>query len=462
MNNRILIASPCYGKVDPEILEDWVRFAYHCGRRIPEFDFFFGLKSKSEQFRARNTIVEGAQQANCDRILMLDDDMIIDAFDDGGAEPGDSAKIYDFIKTLIAHDKPICGILYYQRGGDCHPVLMRKMSEKGYRFLREEEIEHRLQQVDVAGGGCLLIQTRVFDRIAYPYFAPEYEHGTDVQLCRKASDKGFEIWADTSIEFGHMRNEAIKITSRNRHLFQNAISLDKKTTFIASEMYELLIRDVLEFTKRATVDELWHDSNALLNLRDQTPISDTEWYRKFPMERIGRQAYFNTRVEHKKQFTEYILNSIQNQRSLRILDFGCGIGIPAFALAEKGHQVTAMDIRGTGTFEFLQWRSAKYNVPMNFLNSDGGPPILTEIYDVIIAMDSIEHIAEWRETVKILSDHLRPGGVLFSNNAILDDMTHPEHYEVRPKAFLRTCNDCDLRPLTQLSYVKYQEESVYA
>ncbi len=58
MNNRIFIGSPIYGKVDQEILEDWMRLAYHCGRRMPEYDFFLGIKTKSEQFRARNTIVE--------------------------------------------------------------------------------------------------------------------------------------------------------------------------------------------------------------------------------------------------------------------------------------------------------------------------------------------------------------------------------------------------------------------
>jgi 2-polyprenyl-3-methyl-5-hydroxy-6-metoxy-1,4-benzoquinol methylase len=230
---------------------------------------------------------------------------------------------------------------------------------------------------------------------------------------------------------------------------------------VASEIYQRLIQDAMEYTGRSTTDELWKDMNGFLQLRRTTDLSDAEWYRQFPHERIGRQVEFNTQSEHKKRFTEYILSAIQHNKPLKILDFGCGIGVTALTLAEKGHQVTAMDIGGTGTFEFLKWRAAKHKVPMTFIDSNGGPPQLTGEYDIIIAMDSLEHIADWKKAIAELSNHLRDSGVLFSNNAILDDMMHPEHYELRPKAFLAACNEFDLRPLTQLSYVK-QTESVYA
>jgi hypothetical protein len=66
----IVIGVPCYGTVAPEILEDWMRFAFHCGRRMPDYDFHIAIKTKSEQFRARNAIVEAAVQVNADYLLM--------------------------------------------------------------------------------------------------------------------------------------------------------------------------------------------------------------------------------------------------------------------------------------------------------------------------------------------------------------------------------------------------------
>lgn len=451
LNNRILLSSPCYGKVDPEILEDWMSLAYHCGRRMPEYDFFLGIKSKSEQFRARNLIVEAAQQFDCDRILMLDDDMVMDIERQG-------RDAYEFLPKLIANDKDICGVLYYQRGAECQPVLMAKLNEKGYRFMRDDEITYGLQRVDVAGGGCLLIKTRVFDRIPFPYFGPEFEYGTDVQLCRKAAEKGFEIWADTSIELGHLRNEKAIITSRNRHQFMDAADgpVGIKRTFVMADLESRLIQDALEYTQVPNVDELFANKNIsqFLVQRKLTNMDDADWYREYPRDRVGRQVWFNTQNSIKKKMNQFILASVTNNRPLRVLDFGCGIGITAFALAEKGHQVTACDIRGTGTLEFLKWRCAKHNVPMEIIESEGGSPLLTKEYDIIVAMDSLEHVQDWQGTLSILSDHLRDEGALFSNNGILDDMTQPEHYELHPEDFIKACVDCRLMPNTQLSYMK--------
>ena len=446
-NNRILIASPCYDRVDSDILEDWMRLAYHCGRRMPEYEFFLGIKSKSEQFRARNVIVEAAQQNNCDWILMIDDDMKIDAFDEGH-------EAYNFLPKLIAHDKDICGVLYYQRGGECNPVLMTTINDKGYRFLRDDEIEHKLQKVAVAGGGCLLIKTRVFDRIQVPYFAPEYEYGTDVQLCRKAAEKGFEIWADTSIEFGHNRNEKATVTSRNKHQFQDTMQIGAKHTFVMGDLFFRLINDAKEYTEISSIDEMWVRAENSLDLLREGGLTDAESYRQYPIDRICRQVWFNTQRSMKKKMTEFVLASINHNHPLRILEFGSGIGLLSLALAEKGHNVTALDIRGTATLEFLKWRAAKYGVPVKFIESEGGVPQLTGEYDVIIAMDSIEHVKEWREVISVLGRHLKMNGLVFSNNAVLEDVTHPEHYPVYPVEFVSAMAQAQLMPCTQLSYLK--------
>ncbi len=448
MNNRILIASPMYGDVSSIVLEDWIGLFYHCGRRMPDYEFFLGIKPKSEQFRARNMIVEAAQQFNCDRILMLDDDMVIDW------EKRGSAAYDEMFTKLIGHDKDICGILYHQRGQECSPVLMTKISEKGYRFLREDEIEHGLQKVDVAGGGCLLIKTRVFDRISQPYFAAEYEFGTDIQLCRKAAEKGFEIWADTSIELGHLRNEKVVVTSQNRHQFQDGVPISHKRSFVMSDLFQRITTDAMIYTDILSTEELFYRGQAAREIDPN--LSDADNYRKFPIDRICRQVHFNTQNDIKKKVTEFILAGIPNNRPLRILEFGSGIGLLSFALAEKGHDVTALDIRGTETLEFLKWRTAKYGVPMKFIESEGGPPDLKLEYDVIIAVDSIEHVEQWQDTIRVLADHVRPLGMFFANNGIFEDFTHSEHYDVSAIDFVKTCADARLMPHTQISFIKQE------
>ena len=131
----------------------------------------------------------------------------------------------------------------------------------------------------------------------------------------------------------------------------------------------------------ATYAQTFHDAWAG---HKASGASDAEWYRKFPKERVARQMWFNLTVAYKRQMTDFILGSVNHAHPLSILDFGCGIGIPAFALAQKGHDVTAMDIEGTGTFEFLQWRAKKHGVRMVCAGSRGGVPHLSgHQFDII-------------------------------------------------------------------------------
>lgn len=451
---RITIGIPCYGQVSPEYLEDFARFMYHCGRRMPEYDFFLAIKKKSEQFRARNAIVEAAIQVNSDWLLMLDDDMIINHMVTSGP-----SEVYSFLNRMIGHNKDICGALYYQREGHCAPVIMAKANERGYRLLRDEEIERRLQKVDVAGGGCLLIKMRVFDRIKQPYFQPEYEFGTDIQLCRKAAECGMEVWADTSIELGHLRQERVIVSSQNRRQFMSdMLPGEVRQELLADEIFDRLIRDGIEYTGYSDIDAMIRDAEAFHHEWKRRPEgqSDADWYRLFPNQRIARQIAFNSTVAHKRGMTEFILGSVNRGVVLDVLDFGCGIGIPAFTLAERGHRVTACDILGTGTFDFLQWRATKHKLSMFFheLPTGGLPHFGGTKFDLIIAMDVLEHIRDWKPVLRVLASSLYPGGFFFCNNGILDDPNHAEHYPLGNKEFIAECVANDLMPLNQITFQK--------
>jgi SAM-dependent methyltransferase len=445
----IFIGMPCYGTVAPEVLEDFARFTFNCGRRMPEYDFKLGIRTKSEQFRARNVIVDGAVETNADYLLMLDDDMIIDI----NRNQGPAGAGYDFLPRLLAHDKDIIGALYYQRAGECRPVLMKEVGSGGYRFLRDDEITGGLQQVDVAGGGCLLVKMRVFDKVKPPYFEPEFKFGTDIQLCRKAKDLGFEIWADTSIELGHVRDERVIVTSKNRHQFVGDRMTGEGRRYIQTEVFDDVIQDVEEWTGfgRHEFDEKGQYFHSYIGKQNNLE-ADAEMYSRFPKERVARQVWFNSVFPHKRSMTEFILGTVKHDQPRDILDFGCGIGIPAFFFATKGHRVVARDLPDTGTYQFLQWRAQKHNVAIEF--NPANEPWLDRQYDVIVAMDVLEHFEDWRSVLAELAARLKPGGVLFANNAILDDDTHPEHYPLKPKDFLKECVNLGLMPGNQFAYVK--------
>lgn len=460
---RVMIGVPCYGTVPPEILEDWMRFMYHCGRRLPQYDFFLGIRSKSEQFRARNTIVTEALHVGADWLMFLDDDMVINPF-----VTQEATADYGLIEKLIAHDKDICGALYYQRTGGCMPVAMAKSGERGYRFLREDELTGGLQQVDVAGGGAMLIRMKIFDRLPHPFFAPEHEFGTDVQLCRAAVEKGYEVWLDSSIELGHLKDERVIITSRNRaqQSMEAAMPGEVKRQMVNQDVYNSLLGDVQEWTGYSGPEEMGRvgqqfmtkDARQWFKLNDSD--SDADWYRKFPKERVARQYWYNTASTYKRQMTEMILATVSDEIKADILDFGCGIGIPAFEFAKRGHNVVACDIKGTGTIEFLQWRAKKHNVPITFhLTPDGGiPPLGSRAFGAIVAMDTLEHIKEWKSMLAALAARLEPGGLFFANNGILEDDVHPEHYHLDNKEFVTECMANDLMPFNTISFIKREKK----
>ena len=218
---RICLAIPCYGDVPPEVLEDYMRLAYYLGRRYQEWDFILGIKSKTEQFRARITLGMAAIQAGCEFIFWLDDDQILD----WKGEIGPS-QAYEILHRLIEHmdANPRAGIiggLYYQREGACFPVLMHGPKHEGgpCTFLMEEEIERKLQKVDVQGGGVMLMRCEALAQIPQPWWEPEHQFGTDIQICRKMAELEWEVWSDTSLEVGHIQKQRTIVTSENRDGF---------------------------------------------------------------------------------------------------------------------------------------------------------------------------------------------------------------------------------------------------
>jgi len=206
MKSRITIGIPCFQGVTFETLEDYMRFAFYLGRRYQEYEFMIAIKGKSEQFRARNSIVKQALQTDSDYILMLDDDHILDIHNTQSPSEG-----YEFLRTLLEHmendpQMGICGALYVQRGGEQLPVVMNE-GAWGPHFLTPMEISGQLQKFDITGGGCMLIRKEIFNKVAEPWFAPEFEFGTDIQICKKAREAGYTVWCDTSLEIGHVKLE---------------------------------------------------------------------------------------------------------------------------------------------------------------------------------------------------------------------------------------------------------------
>lgn len=110
----------------------------------------------------------------------------------------------------------------------------------------------------------------------------------------------------------------------------------------------------------------------------------------------------------------WILSQIQNKlgRGLHdILDIGCGAGFLSNVLAQHGHRVTGVDLSAKSLEIAMQKDLTK---TVRYLQCDAfALPYPEKSFDVICAMDFLEHIEKPEAIVQSVARLLRPGGLFF-------------------------------------------------
>ena len=451
---KILIGIPAYQNVSAETLEDYMRFAFYCGRRT-DHEFMIGIKSKSEQFRARNAIVEGALQTGCDYLMFLDDDHVIDWETTSGPN-----SRYGMIETFLQHfdndpELGIVGALYYHRGGDCRAVVMREGEQGGYYWLRDDEILGKYQEVDVQGGGCMMLRMSIFDKISSPWFEPEFDLGTDIQICKKAKDAGFKVACDTSITIGHVLSKREVVTADNRHKIEvdsgqisQGITEGMNRQWSKNSALALYRQDAEEYLGIGYVE--------ICEMAGQYSMSDfneyenkSDYYAAKGKEQLARQVAYH-HLQQTQTEMEYFQTLINSNNTSYGADYGCGSSPVGFEFAMRGHKMDFIDVDGAGAYEFTKWRAKKRGIDCGFELK--GP------YDYILLLDAIEHLQYWEEDLERIISALRPGGGLVTNFFRTMDFTNREHISMDHKAVNAFLTERGVYPHNDFLYVKREIE----
>lgn len=425
---RIGIGIPIFQNLPPMTDTDYMRMMYSFGRRYQEHDFFLLTRRKSEQFRARNAIVETALKFGMDYLLFLDDDQVINWQETHESTP------YDFLKKLLAHKKDIVGALYYHRTGEYKPVLMKEFETGKYRFLTDAEITGGLQEVDVQGGGCMLIDMKIFNKIKPPYFVPEQQAdidstcpscgntfivttpniGTDIQICQAARRNGFKVWCDTSIVIGHLKQDQEIVTNLNRdsffadNLMRSRVGDDWAADFwiknFQTDIEEYTGFDKDEIAKRASN---YHEKNAKFWPQF---VNKKEYYVSRSMDQLCRQHFYHSKPEVAKAGIT-ILKQFKKGITGYGIDYGCGAGPIGYELLKMGHAMDFIDIEKTKSYDFLKWRVKRLDEKLSLRAGwkVQGP------YDFALFLDSIEHIENWREVLDNIIGRMREKSMLITN-----------------------------------------------
>jgi hypothetical protein len=120
----------------------------------------------------------------------------------------------NILSQLLSLYLPIASGLYFAKTRN--PCAYKKLPNGKIRPLTKEEVDSApIMEVDAVGGGCLLIDARVFKVVPKPWFkweldpdAPEDEqigkHSEDIYFCLKAKRYGFPTYLVSAIKCKHV------------------------------------------------------------------------------------------------------------------------------------------------------------------------------------------------------------------------------------------------------------------
>ncbi len=109
----------------------------------------------------------------------------------------------------------------------------------------------------------------------------------------------------------------------------------------------------------------------------------------------------------------YILDQINNRniRNLKILDVGCGGGIICEPLARLGAKVTGIDFAPNNIIA-ARLHSKKNKLKINYINKDIEKSKLDEKFDIILMFEVLEHLDNWKKTIKNIKKNLNKNGLI--------------------------------------------------
>lgn len=146
----------------------------------------------------------------------------------------------------------------------------------------------------------------------------------------------------------------------------------------------------------------------------------------------------------------------------KVVDLGCGAGLLTNALAQAGHAVVGIDL-SKNCLEMAQRKDATKSV--TYLQADASStPLSSSDFDVVCAMDLLEHVQNPQEVIAEAARLLKPGGLFFFhtfNRTVLSYLfvikgvewfiknvplnMHVYRFFIRPKELLIWCEQAQLK-----------------
>lgn len=203
------------------------------------------------------------------------------------------------------------------------------------------------------------------------------------------------------------------------------------------------------------------------------PVMDMEatkhWFKDWFNSPYYHLLYNNRDEREAASFIDKLLDYLRPAPGALMLDVACGRGRHAKYLADKGFDVTGIDL----SEESIAAARKMENDHLRFFQHDMRLPFMVNYYDVVFnfftSFGYFETRRENDNALRTLKNALRPGGkvVLDYLNSVyveqhlvpsevkeINDVVFDIHREVRDKKFLKEINILDRKQLLRLSFTE--------
>jgi 2-polyprenyl-3-methyl-5-hydroxy-6-metoxy-1,4-benzoquinol methylase len=169
--------------------------------------------------------------------------------------------------------------------------------------------------------------------------------------------------------------------------------------------------------------------------------------------RKGEEKHFTSFVIESKPTSEIkeVLKQV-SWKSKKVLDVGCGTGLFALHAAKKGASVLGIDFSNEA-IDIAKKR--RIHPKLNFQNIDAKN--ITEKYDIIVSIGTLEHMDNPLLILKLLKKHLNPNGHIIVTSP---NWTNPRGYMLLTLWFLfeAPITLADLHHLTPIDFENFAKK----